>query len=312
MVSADITNAIIMAVSISSAAGVLFFLSLVCVPLLFVVLDISDYSKCMVVNLKLMSEGMVTVVDANGVFDLPGAGLHLIWMRGPVFFYKTITMNAQQFQEEKYRVFVPRFLRGASSVILAWFRNPNTAAMIQLESLRAGEWSSRLDPMLVSSKATPCQAGAVEGICSDYKKKNHASMIISGVPGSGKSHLAYYVAQRLSGIVLKGFNPTLKGLGIIRLINSYTPTIACPLIVLMNEFDSAIAYAEKSEETKTDTTCLAQTKTSLLNMLDYLNEVDGLIIIATTNVDFKDLPVPYIRKGRFDRMCTFDKPITRS
>jgi len=309
--SPEFTNAMVLAIAVSSAAGLLFALSLVLVPVFFVIIDVCDSSKCMCVNMKLMDHGLVTVIDADGVFDLPGVGLHFMWVNCPVFFYKISEKTPQGFIQEKYRIYVPRFFAGAKRSILSWFRVTEGAMSIQLESLRAGDWSTRLDAIVLPNP-TKIQETSVRLITTTFRTKGNASVLLTGVPGAGKSQLAAYLAKELRGAVLRGFNPTIKGLGIVRLINQMSPSKESPLVVLMNEFDTAISQATKNEDSKTDTICLAQSKTTLLDMLDYLNQVEGLILVATTNVKISQLPYAYVRPGRFNQHFEFNDTLIKT
>lgn len=162
----------------------------------------------------------------------------------------------------------------------------------------------------VPGKLHNWQWGACRGVVEHYRLHNKAGMILHGPPMCGKSSVARFLAAGLkkdgvSPLVVCGFSFKTAGSHLQEYIG--VPTPEQPIILLVNEFDKAVAHAEEGKEDGSHASSLAHDRTSLLDTLDWLAEVDNLIYVVTTNKDpeyFADPLDAYIRPGRFTHRHT--------
>jgi DNA polymerase III delta prime subunit len=158
-------------------------------------------------------------------------------------------------------------------------------------------------------EANRWQSAIIDQILSDYRDKKFSSTIISGPPGCGKTTLGVLVARMIKSV---GVEPELVGnmdfqIPDMDLSSAYGhPSAVRPTILMLNEFDGAIKYAERSREGQNGASknCLADTPSSLLNAIDFMSKTRYLIIIATSNLKIKELTSGiyerYFRQGRFN------------
>ena len=74
-----------------------------------------------------------------------------------------------------------------------------------------------------------------------------------------------------------------------------------PVILLIDEIETAISAAERNSEIRSDSVSLARNRPALLHVLDRLGMTCYVIVLATTNRRPDELEAAYIREGRFDR-----------
>lgn len=84
--------------------------------------------------------------------------------------------------------------------------------------------------------------------------------------------------------------------------------VSVKIVLLFDEFDTAIDFAEKPKEGKGDAKSLADSPATLLSLLDRINRIDHLIVIASTNKTNAEMTTGvyarYTRKGRLDMHVT--------
>lgn len=129
-------------------------------------------------------------------------------------------------------------------------------------------------------------------------------MLLHGEPGIGKSEVAFLLnkaMRRKYGVepYTVVFDPTARGVMITDVV--YIPPRIHPRIILWNEYDRIVAHAEQGASQKSEGFCIAQSRTTFLNILDRLNTMEHVIFIATMNVEPSALPdEAYTREGRFN------------
>ena len=139
------------------------------------------------------------------------------------------------------------------------------------------------------------------------------------VPDQEKTSLGYFIADRLnkqSSIietsVLEGWGPKQKGISLQKALKNFDPSSAqCPIIIVVNDIDKSVLFAEENNEPKDENSCVAQDKTSLSNTMDYISRNEGLIVLYTMNEDptFIKQFNSYFRKGRIDLKIEMNTPI---
>jgi hypothetical protein len=157
----------------------------------------------------------------------------------------------------------------------------------------------------------PWQVQKTRQVMSLYRARRSASVFVSGVPGTGKSSLARYLAAAarqedgVEPIVVCGASLVAQGGYLRRYIRC--PTQGQPIFLVFNEFDRAVMKAEKDEEDGGRASSIAGSRTKLLDTLDMIPEIPWLIVVMTTNkpldffVENSDLDLEaYVRDGRFD------------
>lgn len=189
--------------------------------------------------------------------------------------------------------------------------DPNMILERAITMLSASNPSVMFRQISAPEIAMSWQTKIVESIASDFNKTCRSSWIVCGPPGCGKSTLGLLVAKRLIApsirpVLCTGVDFVTPGLS-IRWAYHY-PCAATPVILLLNELDSAIRHAERDPDKDStgarETTCIANTPTVMLNTLDYIMSTPHLIVIATTNMKQSELVTGiyqrYTRAGRFD------------
>jgi hypothetical protein len=163
----------------------------------------------------------------------------------------------------------------------------------------------------------PCQQTVVDYIINAYSasKTKNITVLISGSAGIGKSTVAFGVAQmmkkRLSvdPYLIKGFNVNCDEMQYHPIINHYSPKYSSPVVLLLDEFDIALANATTPPANNAGNNtahAISANKTNLNNFLDSINDEQFLITIATTNIPLAQLTSTYgvfCRKGRFHKWC---------
>lgn len=179
------------------------------------------------------------------------------------------------------------------------FRTETTEARISLK------W---LDPAYNTKQIKLAAMIADQYTASGY----HASALITGPPGTGKSCVADLVATRLKQpgcepVIVKGYNFGMQGCTLSDII--WTPTESNPVILLVDEYDASVLRAESGSEAG-EASSLAKNRSTLLSALDRLSRTSYLILIATTNQEpawFAGPHQAYARAGRFDQIAILDK-----
>jgi hypothetical protein len=234
---------------------------------------------------------------------LPSDGAHMA-MRDGIMIAIRSSITKERNTKEKYTVFTFSH-RSAKKVYERLMGNTNDVICRYIYSPSPWRTSCTAIRCVPPSTAYSWQQNAVMQFVGTYTVNGCASGIVSGSSGIGKSTLGELVAleikKRKNTVpeVIKGFNLMAKGLLLNDAVD--TPTYDRPVILMLDEFDEAVAHAEASQESdKSECSSLADNPTSLLSLLDHMNIIQHMIVIATTNKPFTDIPERYIRKGRLD------------
>lgn len=157
----------------------------------------------------------------------------------------------------------------------------------------------------LNKKSKPNQNLIVHSIIKYYKDNNYCTSFITGVPGSGKTTIAYLLAKELNGSICKTFNPTDAGDHILNLIRRSNPTSENPLIVLLDEIDIMINNIHNNKiDTHKHVPVPVRSKTDFNRFLDDIEiHCKNVILILTSNSSLKDIEMntkdnSYLREGR--------------
>lgn len=150
-----------------------------------------------------------------------------------------------------------------------------------------------------------------------YTTANKVSVLISGGPGVGKSTIGELLAAEMkkklcvAPEVVKCLDLTAPGFLLEDALK--TSTVTTPVILMLDEFDTTIDYAERDRSKdgrSNEGISLANTPTSLLGLLDRMNKIHHFIIIATTNQTLAEMTSNkyerHTRNGRFNMHITAD------
>ena len=156
----------------------------------------------------------------------------------------------------------------------------------------------------------PCQQTIIDYVINSYStsQTKNITILISGLPGCGKSTVALGVAQMMKKklavdpYLIKGFNINCEEMQYHPLINHYSPKYSSPVILLLDEFDIAMRNADAAND---DTAhAISANKTNLNGFLDSINDEQFLITVVTTNLPLTEINnqfAVYCRKGRFNK-----------
>ena len=151
-----------------------------------------------------------------------------------------------------------------------------------------------------------------------HQKKVHGypqnlKVMLSGVPGSGKSWIVYELAKDLENCLITiDYSPVDPGNELQTLISECkNMENKTTLIILINEFDIIYDKIEKEKihfhkECRTEITHMSK----LLDYLDMISLLDNIIFIFTTNRDLSYFPERILRKGRMDLLLEFKENIS--
>jgi hypothetical protein len=168
-----------------------------------------------------------------------------------------------------------------------------------------GNLSYEQSIFLFNKKSKPNQNLIVHSIIKYYKDNNYCTSFINGIPGSGKTTIAYLLAKELNGSICKTFNPTDPGDHLHNLIRRVNPTSKNPLIVLLDEIDIIINNIHNNKiDTHKHTPVPVRSKTDFNRFLDDIEiHYKNVIFILTSNSSLKDIEMntkdsSYLREGR--------------
>ena len=143
-----------------------------------------------------------------------------------------------------------------------------------------------------------------------YNLKKHCTAFIHGMPGSGKTSIAYLLAIELNGTVCKTFNPIEPNDTLSNLIDRVKPSKSKPLIILMDEINTTIRKIHSQTIVPhKDIPIPVFDKTSFNGFLDDMKYNPYIILLLTSNESIEamnKLDESYVRKGRVDEYFTME------
>lgn len=245
-----------------------------------------------------------------GPSQLPASGYHLVMLRGGlVVARRDETAAARENTAISYTVYV----FGAMAVSELQRRlGGNTLDVVARYIYAPMPWrvtssAVRCAPPAISK---PWQAEAVRALLREYELHGRVSALVCGAPGLGKSTVGMLLAKaiqtelRARPEVVMNLDLTMRGITPEDVF--HTPTSSTPVVLMMDEFDTTVKFAEGAAERtgKGEGVSLAETPSALLAILDRFNITEHLIIIATSNLGMAEMEAGvyqrYTRKGRFD------------
>lgn len=157
----------------------------------------------------------------------------------------------------------------------------------------------------------PCQQTIIDYVVGAYSnsKNKNVTILISGPAGSGKSNVAMGIAQTMKKKLtvdphlIKGFNVNCDEMQYHPVINNCSPKYSTPVILLLDEFDIAMARANSPADDN-NAHAISANKTNLNNFLDSINDEQFLVTVVTTNMPIAEINNKfgvYCRKGRTDK-----------
>lgn len=237
----------------------------------------------------------------------PAEGCHFLFLRGPVVALRTRATSARGDERSAYELYT--FGAAAAQAVSA--RLSGDPRDITLRYVYApAPWrtctvTTRAAP---PPRAHPWQDQVIRQIESAFATNGRASALVCGAPGLGKSTLGELLADalqsrsRLAAEVVKNLDLTARGLLLEDVYD--TPVPNSPVILVLDEFDAAVEYAERAERGDGEAAALAETPTVLLTLLDRLGRTPHLIVLATSNRPLSEMTTGrfarYTRAGRLD------------
>jgi hypothetical protein len=205
-----------------------------------------------------------------------------------------------------YRLFV---LGGAAAeaAVLAALNGDAQAVRVRVVETPSPYRSSTTDVFEPAIAAPlPWQQALADLLVGVFLERQHASVLIYGAPGVGKSRMAEVLAKALKArvremepIVVRGFDLTARGATVGDMTGDFSQD--APAIVGLDEFDGAVAHALRGGDPAGECSSLAKSRPKLLGTLDWLGAARHLVVIATMNRAPGELGDPaFTRAGRFD------------
>lgn len=245
-----------------------------------------------------------------GPSKYPSEGWCILFIRwGIVIGHKSCIRREQKGDNDQYHLYI--FGSGAYEFICNKIQGDKsliTVVFISNPTIWRCEFTTT--HLCITNEPFHWQSNLLEKIMTGYMANKRFRVLVYGEPGVGKSELGYFLNKMFrhnkydpQTVIC---DPTKKGLSLGNIIQGHCKE--SPMIILFNEYDAIVRHAESQKETKSDGTCLADTRTSFLNVLDQLEKTLHVILIATMNGEpERDVPFVYRRPGRMDLVYAVPK-----
>ncbi len=154
------------------------------------------------------------------------------------------------------------------------------------------------------------QQGVIDKIKEHHKKTHHTVAYIWGKPGTGKSMIALFLAQEMDGTYCNTMLPWHPNDSLSYIYSEFEPTEERPLIIVFEEFDSAIVKIHAGIEQHRSLPTEVLNKAGWNRLFDDIQRgmYPNVIVILTSNQSpsfFDSLDTSYIREGRVDLTFEF-------
>jgi len=151
----------------------------------------------------------------------------------------------------------------------------------------------------------PVQDVIIQRIKEHQDKHQHTVVYLHGPPGTGKSLVGILLTNDYMGSYCNTLRPWQPGETLSQLYSEVEPTSDAPLVVVFDEFDSALLHIHEGIPLHKNLPTEISNKTGWNHMLDTIQRgmYPHLILILTSNKtpDFIcSLDSSYIREGRVD------------
>ena len=286
------------------------------IPCIFTILTTKEGSQGRKMD-NIASEGWCETRQVTPSL-LPGRGMILIWIgRIPVIIVKggnsSVGRGRRGERDEpspQYTIYCPRCTNVRDEIIKLLMGRSDEINILWIESGNAFEFSLN-STKTIAPEPFNWQRSLSKEVRSNYERNSRASVLICGEPGLGKTSTCIAIALilkqqlKIDPIVVRGINLTQSGFTLGEL-NSPTPKK--PVILVIDEIDAIIRYAEEQKERGEKFRSVAKDPSSLLGFLDRVNETNHYIIIMTSNLDVDNFVdrnstyYRYARKGRIDNV----------
>jgi len=158
---------------------------------------------------------------------------------------------------------------------------------------------------LPTIKPRPDQDVIIQRIREHHDQHKHTVIYLHGPPGSGKSLVGILLTNEYKGSYCNTLKPWQPGDSLSQLYSEVEPTAHSPLIVVFDEFDTALLQIHKGIQPHKNLPIQVPDKPGWNHMLDTIQRgmYPHLILILTSNRApsfIRSLDPSYIREGRVD------------
>ena len=157
--------------------------------------------------------------------------------------------------------------------------------------------------LTIGYKPSVSQTAVIDRIVATFQKSGNCVGFLHGPPGTGKSMVGLLLADKLNATFCNNLRPWQPGDTLAALHNEADPTKENPLIVVIDEIDSALLAIHAGIEPHKNIPIPVCDKPSWNNFLDEINNGiypwTVLLLTANRGPDFiRSLDPSYIRPGR--------------
>lgn len=250
---------------------------------------------------QFFGKGYVQTTKAMGK-RAPSDGLCFVWP-GIIGVKKTTVGDRSKHTTYDLIIFGFRYYTQMMALLQG---NSNSIQLMQFDQPLPWRGDYNLVQYVMNVAALGWQKSALRTVLSGYHTTQRMSIMIHGKPGTGKTELAFMIAQELKRDdpsvtpYVHIFNPTDRGLTASDVLGN--PTADEPIILLINEWDAVIKHAESGTEAKGEGMSIAHNKTTLLNFLDRCVRAKHVIVVASMNSEPGTFDQAYFRRPRFDHV----------